>query len=242
MKSIKNYFKKQWFNPGFLGVFINPFWIARRRLWSAMQLNACELSGVLLDVGCGTKPYQSLFKVEKYIGLEYDSLHCRNLNIADYFYSGNLFPFDSNSIDSVLCNQVLEHVFNPDDFLKEIHRVLKYDGKILLTVPFIWDEHEQPFDYARYSSFGLEYILKKNGFEIIKSLKLSSDFSAIAQLIIAYIYKIIPNNNTPLKIRMHQLIYILVFAPITIIGVLISKILPKSTDFFLDQTILAKKV
>ena len=61
----------------------------------------------------------------------------------------------------MLCNQVLEHVFNPDEFLLKINRVLKNDGKLLLTVPFVWDEHEQPFDYARYSSFGLKALIEK---------------------------------------------------------------------------------
>ena len=58
-----------------------------------------------------------------------------------------------------MCNQVLEHVFNPDDFVREIARVLKPGGALLLTVPFVWNEHEQPYDYARYSSFGLRAFL-----------------------------------------------------------------------------------
>jgi SAM-dependent methyltransferase len=66
---------------------------------------------------------------------------------------------------------VLEHVFNPDDFLNEVNRVLKPSGKLLLTVPFVWDEHEQPYDYARYSSFGLRSLLEKHGFSIVKHEK-----------------------------------------------------------------------
>ena len=62
---------------------------------------------------------------------------------ADYFYDGQSFPFKGGSFDVVLTNQVLEHVFNPDVFLSEIHRVLTPDGVLLLTVPFLWDEHEQ---------------------------------------------------------------------------------------------------
>jgi len=89
-----------------------------------------------------------------------------------------------------LCNQVLEHVFNPDAFLSEIYRVLKRDGKLLLTVPFVWDEHEQPSDYARYSSFGLKALLEKNGFRIIQHERIGADASILFQLINAYLYTV----------------------------------------------------
>ena len=131
-----------------------------------------KLKGRLLDVGCGSKPYQELFAVDDYIGLDIDNEAMRNRKIADYFYDGTTFPFNDNEYDSVLCNQVLEHVFNPDEFLSEIKRVLKPGGRLLLTVPFVWDEHEQPHDYARYSSFGLKALIDKNGFNVIEYKKI----------------------------------------------------------------------
>ena len=65
---------------------------------------------------------------------------------ADRSYDGKTFPFSDGEFDAVLTSEVLEHVFNPDEFLSEINRVLRDDGVLLLTVPFVWDEHEQPFD------------------------------------------------------------------------------------------------
>src|SRR3546814_13294445 len=76
----------------------------------------------MLDVGCGTKPYRELFELEEYIGLEIDSPSARTQSRADYFYDGKKFPFEAEIFNSVLCNQVLEHVFNPDDFLQEVDR------------------------------------------------------------------------------------------------------------------------
>jgi SAM-dependent methyltransferase len=55
---------------------------------------------------------------------------------------------------------VLEAIFEPKCFLKELTRVLKPGGYALFTVPFIWDEHDQPNDFARYSSFALSTYLK----------------------------------------------------------------------------------
>ena len=162
---LKKYFYKQKFNPDILGLFINPFYFARRGLYINIRKYSSEISGRILDVGCGQKPYQGLFNFEKYIGMDIENEGHVHINEdIDVFYDGIKFPFNENNFDAIITNQVFEHVFNPDVFLKEIHRVLKYKGKLLLTVPFVWDEHEQPNDFGRYSSYGLKHELEKNGF------------------------------------------------------------------------------
>ena len=71
---------------------------------------------------------------------------------------------------------------------------------IILTLPFFWDEHEQPYDYARYTSFGLKYILEKENFEILEQVKIGNDLSIITQLLNCYIYKkLYENKNFILK-------------------------------------------
>ena len=164
---LKSLYTRQFFSPGWIGIFVNPFYFARAGLRDAMVEFSPGLSGSLLDIGCGSKPYRSLFNVDAYIGLDIDSENSRKRGVADQLYDGGEFPFPNDFFDSALCNQVLEHVFNPDEFLSEIKRVLKPRGKLLLTVPFVWDEHEQPYDFARYSSFGLRALLVKQGFKII---------------------------------------------------------------------------
>src|SRR5665647_2047822 len=111
-QALKAIYRRQMFFPGWLGIFINPFYFARAGLRDAMSEFAPTLSGRLLDVGCGSKPYRSLFTVDAYIGMDIDSEVARSRGIADHFYDGNAFPFVDGSFDSVLCNQVLEHVFN----------------------------------------------------------------------------------------------------------------------------------
>jgi SAM-dependent methyltransferase len=152
---VRNMYHRQSFQPGLIGLFVNPFYFARKALYQAINAVSGEMTGRLLDVGCGSKPYQPFFPEADYVGLDIDTEVARKRGVADHFYNGDIFPFETSSFDSVLCNQVLEHVFNPDDFLNEVNRVLKPSGKLLLTVPFVWDEHEQPYDYARYSSFGV---------------------------------------------------------------------------------------
>lgn len=230
--------QRQSFFPTWIGVFVNPFYFARVGLVKAIDRHASTLSGKLLDIGCGSKPYQSLFHVEEYLGLDIESENSRKRGIADYFYDGNTFPVESESFNSALCNQVLEHVFNPDAFLSEIHRILKPEGKLLLTVPFVWDEHEQPFDYARYSSFGLKALLEKNGFRIIQHEKIGADASILFQLINAYLYKVSVGWQKYIRF----IFTVVVMGLINLFGIFAAKIFPKNSDLFLDQLVIAQKV
>lgn len=225
------------FNPGIAGIAVTPFFLARRALWNNLvDVSKC-VSGRLLDVGCGTMPYRSLFSVQHYVGLEIDSEQARTRNVADFFYDGTTFPFESDRFDGVLCNQVLEHVFNPIEFLSEIHRVLKPDGTLILTVPFVWDEHEQPFDYARYTSFGLSHLLKKAGFHIQIHRKTLGNAAILLQLLNAYLFKTI----APRRAVSHAALGVLLFAPVSLIGLVVGALLPANSDLFLDHVVVAKR-
>ena len=228
---------KESFFPGWLGVFVNPFYFARHGLAEAMRTYSKLLNGKLLDVGCGTKPYSSLFDVDEYVGLDIDSESSRKRGVADFFYDGNLFPFSNNEFDSILCNQVLEHVFNPDVFLREINRVMKPGAKMVLTVPFVWDEHEQPYDYARYSSFGLKALLERNGLKVLRHEKLGADVSILFQLTNAYLYKISEGWNK--YIRLFFTVSVMGF--VNLLGLIARYVLPKNPDLFLDHIVMVEK-
>ena len=133
---------------------------------------------------------------------------------------------------------MFEHVFNPTIFLSEVHRVLKNGGILLISVPFIWDEHEQPYDFARYSSFGLKHIINSHGFKILHHKKSISDIRTIFQLFAGYIYKILSRKINTLNI----LLTIIFIAPINITGVVFGILFPKSNDLYLDNIIVAKKI
>ena len=238
LQKIKKAYIKEQFNPKILGLFVNPFYFARKGLYQNLLALTPHLKGKLLDIGCGTKLYKDILNVDKYIGLEIDDEGSRNHQHADIFYDGKVIPFKDQYFDSVLSNQVFEHVFNPDDFLKEVNRVMKVDALFLISVPFLWDEHEQPYDYARYSSFGLKHILHKNGFEVVKQRKSNNGLELIFQLINAYIYKITLSKNRYFNL----FVILLIMAPTNIIGLIMSKIFPRNNDLYLDNIVLAKKV
>jgi len=237
IERIKHALRKGQFKPGILALFFNPYYFSRKGLFRHISLSAPHVTGRTLDVGCGTKPYEKLFlSATSYIGLELDTVANRKNKKADYFYNGPTFPFQNNEFDSVIVNEVLEHVFSPSDFLSEIYRVLKPNGILLMTVPFVWDEHEQPFDYARYSSFGLKYLLEKSGFEIIECRKSIGDIRVIFQLINCYIYKKTFTKNV--FVNLSTTFFLM--SPFTILGELLSKMLPKNEDLYLDNVILLK--
>ncbi len=237
-KKLKQLYIKEQFNPKIIGLFINPFYFARKGLYKNVSELISHLNGKLLDIGCGTKPYESISNVDEYIGLEIDDGAKRQDKFADILYDGKAIPCRDKEFDSILSNQVFEHVFNPNEFLKEINRVTKMGGKFLISVPFVWDEHEQPYDYARYSSFGLKYILSENGFEVLEHRRSNNGLEVVFQLLNAYIYKVTLTKY----VYINLMINLLLIAPMNIVGLLLSKILPKNNDLYLDNIVLATKV
>jgi SAM-dependent methyltransferase len=234
---LKELYLKEQFKPSLLGLFINPFYFARKGLYQNMVKLAKNIKGKTLDVGCGQKPYEKFCNSSEYIGLEIDTSKNRKFKKADYFYDGKIFPFKNCEFDSIIINEVFEHVFNPDEFLSEINRVIKRGGILLMSVPFFWDEHEQPFDYGRYSSFGLQYILRKHGFQIVEFKKSINDIRVIFQLLHCYIYKKTFTKNGYLNL----IITFMLMSPFNIIGELLSKLLPKNNDLYLDNIVLVRK-
>jgi len=216
---------------------ITPFYFARRELYLSMKRLGRHITGAILDVGCGSKPYQHLFSVTSYIGMEIQKGAKDGSMEADVLYDGRVFPFRMEQFDSVLCTQVLEHVFEPSAFLKEIHRVLKPGGTLLLTTPFVWDEHEQPADYARYTSYGLNHLLRANGFKIVEQYKTISDGRCFFQLASGVIYKKI----MPLSKIVRFVAFSATFPLINFLGSLIGRLLPRHQDLYLDNVILARK-
>jgi ubiquinone/menaquinone biosynthesis C-methylase UbiE len=174
--------------------------------------------------------------VEEYVGLDIDTERSRSVGIADYFCDGHRFPSDDATCDAILCYQVLDHVFNPDEFLGEMHRVLRIGGGVLVAIPFIWDEHEKPYDCAWYSSFGLRALFERHGFTVEHHRKVKANVSVIFQLLNVYLYKVVPS-----WLAVRAVACIGLMAPIPYLGILLGWILPDNEDLYLDQIILARK-
>ncbi|MBA4166610.1 MAG: class I SAM-dependent methyltransferase [Chitinophagaceae bacterium] len=199
---------------------------------------APHLSGQLLDFGCGRKPYESLFSVERYIGIDMEQTgHEHTLSKVDVYYDGKTIPFADESFDSVFCSEVFEHIFNLDEVIVEIKRVLKKDGKVLITVPFCWNEHEAPYDFGRYTSFGIKHLLEKNGFDVVEFRKSGNFVKVNFQLWALYFYSIFDIKAKTLSYILRMLFII----PINITGSLLSPLFPKNNSLYFNNIVLAKK-
>jgi SAM-dependent methyltransferase len=238
MQKLKELYLAEMFKPSALGILTNPFWLARRGLYRGIAANAGYIRGKVLDFGCGRKPYQELFDFEEYVGLDVEeSGHRHQAGSVDVFYDGETIPFADGYFDSALASQVFEHLFNLGEVLAEIHRVLRPGGHLLATVPFVWDEHEKPYDFARYTSFGIEHLLAQGGFEVVVMEKTGNAVETVFQLWNAYVgQRVLPSNP-----YLNLLLTPLLVAPATIAGAVLSKILPASQDLYLDNVVVARK-
>lgn len=127
------------------------------------------IGSLILDAGAGESVYKKLFSHCDYKAIDLAVGESRwNYANLDYVSSLDDMPIEDDVFDAVLCTQVLEHLEWPRESVKEMHRVLKRGGKLYMTVPMAQNEHQVPYDFFRYTSYGLESICKYAGFHDIK--------------------------------------------------------------------------
>ncbi len=125
--------------------------------------------GVLYDLGCGDSSYKDFFlgHAEEYVGVDWaGSIHETKADISADL--NRPLPIESDIADTVVSFSVMEHLCEPQVMLNEAFRILKPSGKIVLQVPWQWWIHEAPYDFFRYTPFGLKYMFEKAGFEAIE--------------------------------------------------------------------------
>ncbi len=123
----------------------------------------------ILDAGAGESVYKKYFSHCDYKAIDLAVGESRwNYENLDYVGVLHDMPIEDESFDAVLCTQVLEHLEWPRESVQEMYRVLKTGGKLYMTVPMSHPEHQTPYDFFRYTSYGLESICKHAGFKQIE--------------------------------------------------------------------------
>jgi len=156
--SIRDYIGRTW---------LNPLHLTKRQLASLLIEAADYAHGMIIDIGCGDKPYQAVFshRVSQYVGVDLPR-PARRKKAADVWGNAMALPFKSNTVDTVLCTEVLEHVPEPSKCFQEISRVLKVGGHLIMTAPQTWGLHEEPYDFFRYTKYGLTHLARTSGLEV----------------------------------------------------------------------------
>lgn len=141
----------------------NPLYLQSHFLINDIKkyLESIPNNSVVVDIGCGTKPYQKFVQSGvKYIGIDLDTAN-NNVDIVSSAYE---IDIESGSADYVVSFQVLEHLEEPYLMLKEAYRLLKPGGELCITFPMSWHLHEEPYDFFRFTEYGMTYLLTKAGF------------------------------------------------------------------------------
>lgn len=228
-------FKKNDWNPKILEFVLNANFLERKELWRYIQKFSKNFNGYILDLGCGTKPYIDLFECKRYIGLE---LIWGGQNNADFFYDGNTFPFEDSSFDGLVSFQAIYQADNIENIMKEINRVLKINGKILISVPFIWFDGEKHSE-RKFSTHYTEKLFIDYGFEIIKREKTNPNLSSLFLLANVYFNDMI--GKITFKF-LRRILKLFVTPFLNLIGLLNLKFCQKTTNLYIDSVIYAIKV
>ncbi len=148
-------------------MYMPSYWIRKSlavTISQAFDLGVTEKT-VLIDIGCGQKPFYPLVagRLKTYIGVDL----ARRFPV-DVVSFGEHLPLCSACADVIVSFQVLEHMQDPPAVLREMFRVLHRDGNVILSVPCIYVYHPTPGDYWRWTPAGFQLLLEQHGFEILE--------------------------------------------------------------------------
>jgi len=223
--------------------FIDKIYLLRDVKYIEKKYN---ISGELIDIGCGIKPYKKIFKKCNYKGIDFSNFSINK----DFFGEKPDFYFDEQYLkdlklpfkDEVFQNsaafQVLEHHRNPQLFIKELCRITKKGGYVLLTFPFMYGLHERPNDFFRFTEYGMKEILSTCDVEIVEILRQGSLFSTIASLFNQYL------DVFACKNKITYILSIFIYLPFLIIQycALVLDMIFKSKTIFSNYLFLIKKL
>ena len=139
--------------------------------------------GKVLDIGGKKENKRGKFvppieKVESW-----ESLNTDPSTKPDYECNAEKIPVTENSYDMVLMAEVLEHLLNPDLVLKECNRILKTNGQLVATIPFLYPVHSDPKDFQRWTPEKIKLEFEQAGFIVDKIEAMGSVFAVICDLI-----------------------------------------------------------
>ncbi len=163
----------------------------------------------ILDVGCGRMPYRKLLEEHNinYTGVDIANDVYQKENTPDYFWDGKTLPFENDIFQNAMLIEILEHVPDTKNILNEVYRILKKDGYLLITVPFLWNLHDIPHDEYRFTPYAIKRVLVESNFEIISIEAFGGWKASLASMIALFI------KRSPLKKR-NRKILLFFFYPI----------------------------
>lgn len=153
----------------------DPYYVPLSDLREFLNKVIFDSYDAVLDYGSGGSPYRPLFRSDRYVRADY--VCCNGIDIQ--INSDGHVECEDGTFDLVLSTQVLEHVQEPELFLKEAFRVLRPGGVLVLTTHGIWEDHGCPYDFRRWTADGLRYEINSVGFEVKEVAKITTGSRAV---------------------------------------------------------------
>lgn len=161
---------------------LHPQWLALRLKRTQTLWVRTNARGRVLDVGCadsGTSNFLELGQVSDYVSIDLPKTGAERYGSQPTAWAtAEALPFCDSSWDTVLMLDVLEHVPAAGRALSEAARVLAPSGVLLLSVPFAYPVHDEPFDFRRWTTHGLHEELRSAGLKATESIALGSAVEA----------------------------------------------------------------
>ncbi|MEP7155334.1 MAG: class I SAM-dependent methyltransferase [Betaproteobacteria bacterium] len=153
------------------GTPFHPQWFVHRGEKSLFTCIGRRSSGRVLDVGCSDQRIKAYLAPGcEYIGLDYYSTASSWYKTRPSVYGdAHALPFTEGRFDTVLLLDVLEHLRSPQSCMAEVSRVLIEDGLFFVMVPFMYPIHDAPFDFGRWTSFGLAQLAEVHEFDVVEA-------------------------------------------------------------------------
>ncbi len=235
-----------------INYYLSPIFIEKHRILQSIKFlldkyNIELQNKKLLDIGCGSKPYEFFFKKLDiiYEGIDFKEFSKNpsfELNKPDFYFHKNykkdfkMPQFEDKSYDIVVAFQVLEHHEKPEVFFSEIKRILKEGGYLIISFPFIWELHEEPNDFQRLTHYKIQKLCGENNMHILETIRRGGVLSTLSQLINFSLL----DSTLPKTIK--KVVYRILLLPCQYLAYFYETFLPHSKrKVFLGYTFLIKK-
>ena len=134
------------------------------RVLQNKEFKNISINGKTIDLGAknGKASYYRFFNL-KYSEIDYVDINPTESNILKLDLEKNL-PISDKSYNSVLAINLFEHIFNIQNLIQEIYRILDDEGKLIGSTPFMKEYHSDPNDFYRYTQDFYKKMFEKVGF------------------------------------------------------------------------------
>ena len=141
--------------------------------------------GALIDLGCGKVPLYATYRghTESITCVDWANTMHPNPHLDHEQDLNRPLAFPDAAFDTMILSDVLEHIRRPEELLREMYRVLRPEGHVLMNVPYYYGLHEEPFDYFRYTRHALMAMSTDAGFQVVRMEAIGGVPEIIADLV-----------------------------------------------------------